>query len=91
VGHLSKCVKTAQLVATPEHNHYKWLPDSWTDRVPWFDRRCEGHDDSRSCNAYGNIFIASTQGMWIAKKWWRYYMEAAAKELENRPSGCVVN
>jgi hypothetical protein len=83
-----ECIRAAVNVAQPDHGHYKWMSEEWT-RSNWFkDER--GEHGRGNCNEGGNIFIASTQGKWMMRYWWRDYIYAAGNELKRRPYGLVV-
>jgi hypothetical protein len=83
-----ECVAAAVKVAGPDHGHYTWMSDDWTESI-WF-KDDWGEHGRRNCNEGGWCYIGKTQGKWMKRYWWREYLYAAEEELKKRPYGLVV-
>lgn len=84
-----KCGKEARTVGSPLYNHYKWVPEVFTDQYGWFDDDQGNHID---CNRGGNCFFheADKNARLMTRTWWLNYVVHVARELESNPDSSIV-
>jgi hypothetical protein len=72
VDYRKECIAAAVDIASPNHGHFKWMSDDWTESI-WFkdDRGEHGYGN---CNEGGWCFIGKTHGKWMMRYWWREYI-----------------